>query len=138
MVHLGQTAALFDVEKNDRLRGKTFALGDGSCVARAGCSLLHSISIGFQFPAFGAEVEEQETETLRAQGVALAEPSVGLFAERRAEPIAAEGKSLSQNRKCILSRENVAVETEIGSGIRGWRFFRLRVWLLVSTARKQD
>src|SRR6202044_1118248 len=112
MIRLGQAPTLFDVEKNDRSRGKAFALGDGSCVARVSCSLLHCWLIGVNFAAFAAAIQHDKTKTQGTQQFAFTGPSAGLFSGRRAEPIAGEGKVVTQRLHGVIARIDVPVEAE--------------------------
>src|ERR1700722_2343531 len=113
MIRRGQAAALFNIEKNNRLREKAFALCGHGGVARVEAALLCRYCFVFEFATERAAVKKQKTESLGTQEFALPQPGICLFSRRRAQPVAAESKSLSQYRKSGLTRKNVQVKAQI-------------------------
>src|ERR1700688_2821353 len=59
MIRCGQTTTLFDVEENDRLRGKTLSLCARGCVSRVGSSLLRR-SFVLEIASLRAAVKKQK------------------------------------------------------------------------------
>ncbi len=117
MISRWQTAALFDVEKNDCLYGETLAFCHSCSVARVESSFFHCIRFLFECATQRAAIKKQKAKSLRAYLFSFAEPGVRFFTGRRAEPVTAEGERLSQNRKSRFARENVEIEAKISA----WR-----------------
>src|SRR6266849_4913853 len=111
----GQTAAFFDIEKDDGAGTEAFGL-------RGSCGILRVLGSDFfcrgfilELAAFPAGVQNQEAETLGAKKFSLALPRICFLSGWRAEPVARERKRLPQNRHCCVTGINVAVEAKVGA-----------------------
>src|SRR6202140_1463835 len=110
----GQTAAFFDIEKDDGAGSEAFGLRSSCSILRVLGSVLFWRGFILGLAGLAALIQNQEAETLGAKIFSFAEPRICFFSGRRAEPVARERKRLPQNRHCSVKRINVAVETEVG------------------------
>jgi len=116
---LGQHAsALLLVEEDDGVRGKAFAArgsGGGLCV---GVAELACVGDGFQFGVEASVEEHEKTEARGFDGGAVSGPGVRFFAGRIVEPVAGVGESLVQGFEIGVAGVGVAVEAEVGDGLK--------------------
>src|SRR6266566_4919261 len=96
----GQTAAFFDIEKDDGAGSEAFALRSGCSIPRVLDSVSSCRDFILELAAFAAAVQNQDAETVGAQRFSLAEPRMCFHSGRRAEPVAGKHKRLLENRQC--------------------------------------
>jgi len=96
----GQTAAFFDIEKDDGAGSEAFSLRSGGSIPRVLDSVSSCRDFILELAALTAAVQNQEAETLGAENFSLAEPRICFLSGRRAEPVAGKHKRLLENRQC--------------------------------------
>jgi len=126
VIGFGKAAAFFDVEKNDSARAETFRFRSGDSGFSVASSSRFADCLRFEFGALRPAEEDKKPKALGAQEFALAGPSVGLFARRRAYPVTRKRKRLAQDWQRGVTGINVAVEAKVGalSGLL-WRKSRI-------------
>src|SRR5712664_25262 len=114
MVVGGQTAAFFDIEKNDGAGSEAFGFRSSRGILRVPGSVLFCSGFILGFASLAAAVQDQKAETLGAKKLFLAAPRICFLPGRRTEPIAREHKRFPENRQCCVTGIDVAVETKVG------------------------
>src|SRR5205823_525276 len=99
----GQSAAFFDIEKDDGTGSEAFPLRSGRSIARVLGSVSSCRDFILELAAVAATVQNQKAETLGAEKFSLAEPRICFLSGRRAEPVAGKHKCLLENRQCEVT-----------------------------------
>jgi len=116
---LGQHAsALLLIEKDDGVRGESFAACGGSSGVPVGIAQFSCVGNGFQFGVEAPVEEDEKSEAGGFHGGAVACPCIGALAGRAVEPVAGIGESLAEGFKAGVAGVVVAVEAEVGLGAR--------------------
>ena len=116
---LGQHAsALLLIEKDECVRGEAFMVRGGSGGLRVRVSELRRMGNGFQFGVEATVEEHEKSEARGFDGRAVAGPSVRALAWRIVEPVTGVGKGLVQGFQIGIAGIIIAVEAEVGGGLR--------------------
>src|SRR5579863_8425640 len=107
---------LFDVEKNDRARRKSFSSGSHS--SSLSIRLAERTGISPQLAVKPPIEQNQKSKSSRLNFRALPRPGIGAVPRRIVQPVSGKGEGLAQNSKTCVARIFIAVKTEIGRGLR--------------------
>ena len=112
-----KAAAVLDVEKNNRTRGKSFCFGGRRRAAGVHRPQFFRSRFRFQFVRVTSAIQNNKSEVLRAKKFALAGPSVFVcfVARRRRKPETRISKIVSEHFHSRVARILIAIEAKIAS-----------------------
>src|SRR5260370_16751521 len=87
MVVGGQTAAFFDIEKNDGAGSEAFGFRGSRGILRVLGSVSFCSGFILEFASLAAAVQDQKAETLGAKKLSLAAPRICFLPRRGTDPI---------------------------------------------------
>ena len=131
MIVCRQATALFNIQKNNGTRRKALFLRSGRGSYRVCGSRGCGLRVRFQLFALRPVVEQEKTEFLREQKIALAQPIVLPGLGWSAEPIPGEVEGLAKDRKCGITRIVIKIEAQkdlcaLGRLLRGDQLRKVR------------